>query len=32
MPEDLLINGSEPPYDGWELNSGPPEEQSVLNL
>ena len=32
IPEepDLIIDGCEPPFGGWELNSGPLEEQSVL--
>jgi hypothetical protein len=27
---DLIIDGCEPPYGCWELNSGPLEEQPVL--
>ena len=27
---DPIIDGCEPPCDCWELNSGPPEKQSVL--
>jgi hypothetical protein len=27
---DLITDGCEPPCGYWELNSGPPEEQSVL--
>jgi hypothetical protein len=27
---DLIIDGNEPPYGCWELNSGPLEEQTVL--
>ena len=27
---DLITDGCEPPCGCWELNSGPPEEQSVL--
>jgi hypothetical protein len=27
---DPITDGCEPPYGCWELNSGPPEEQSVL--
>jgi hypothetical protein len=27
---DLITDGCEPPCGGWELNSGPLEEQSVL--
>ena len=27
---DLITDGCEPPRGCWELNSGPPEEQSVL--
>ena len=32
IPEepDLIIDGCEPPFGCWELNSGPLEEQSVL--
>jgi hypothetical protein len=26
----IPLHGCEPPYGCWELNSGPPEEQSVL--
>ena len=29
-PEDPITDGCEPPYESWELNSGPLEEQSVL--
>jgi hypothetical protein len=28
---DLIIDGYEPPYGCWELNSGPLEEQSLLS-
>jgi hypothetical protein len=28
--QNLIIDGCEPPYGCWELNSGPLEEQSVL--
>lgn len=27
---DPTIDGCEPPCNGWELNSGPPEERPVL--
>jgi hypothetical protein len=27
---DLITDGCEPPCGCWDLNSGPPEEQSVL--
>ena len=27
---DLITDGCEAPCSWWELNSGPPEEQSVL--
>jgi len=27
---DLIIDGCEPPCGGWELNSGPLEDQPVL--
>ena len=27
---DLNTDGLEPPYGGWDLNSGPLEEKSVL--
>jgi len=33
MPErtlDPIIDGCEPPYDYWELNSGPAEKHRVL--
>ena len=28
---DLITDGCEPPCGSWDLNSGPPEEQSVLS-
>jgi hypothetical protein len=27
---DPITDGCEPPYGGWELNSGPLEEQTML--